>query len=146
MTTTEVMAEQTVRNPATLNQQLFRFIAVGAFSAIVDFGTTAGTHFLLDWSDGVSKAVGFILGTLTAYFINRRWTFQAEKSFRRFAVTMLTYLLTFAVQWGLYRLTIPWLNTTGLPPLGVRIVSFIIAQGMATVINFAIQRFLIFRR
>ena len=87
-----------------------------------------------------------MLGTLTAYYINRRWTFQAEASTKRFVITMITYLVTFAVQVGLYKLCIPWLEDFGLTNLWARMISFVIAQGTATIINFAIQRFLIFRK
>ena len=127
-----------------LAQQLVRFIIVGGFSAVVDFGSTILLHHL-GVGDGVSKAVGFILGTLTAYLINRRWTFRAEPSVRRFLVTMATYLLTFVVQWGLYQVSIPWLEGHGLGDFWVRAVSFVIAQGTATVLNFIIQRWGIFR-
>lgn len=129
----------------SLNTQLFRFILVGGFSALVDFGSTSLFTWVFDFSDATSKTLGFILGTLTAYLINRRWTFQAEPSFARFAVTMATYGLTFLVQVGLYLLTIPWLEGMGLSEFWVRLVSFVIAQGTATVLNFLIQRFVIFK-
>lgn len=129
-----------------IRSQLVKFVLVGGFSAIVDFGSTALFTFAFGLSDGVSKALGFVLGTLTAYFINRRWTFQAEPSGRRFAITMATYGLTFVVQWGLYKVSIPWLEGFDLNAFWVRAISFVIAQGTATVLNFLIQKFLIFRR
>lgn len=142
---TEVAAAQADASPLGLQQQLVRFVLVGGFSAVVDFGTTAILTFLFGWSDPTAKSAGFVLGTLTAYFINRRWTFQAEASTLRFVVTMATYLLTYVVQVGLYNLTIPWLEQTGFSALGVRLISFVIAQGTATVLNFLIQRYAIFR-
>ncbi|WP_408925029.1 GtrA family protein [Corynebacterium sp. YSMAA1_1_F7] len=129
-----------------IRSQLVKFVLVGGFSAIVDFGSTALFTFAFGLSDGVAKALGFVLGTLTAYFINRRWTFQAEPSGRRFAITMATYGLTFVVQWGLYKVSIPWLEGFDLNAFWVRAISFVIAQGTATVLNFLIQKFLIFRR
>ena len=145
--TDPVDADSTViYKDASLNTQMFRFIITGGLSAIVDFGTTAFLTFVFGWADVPAKAVGFMLGTLTAYYINRRWTFQAEASTRRFVITMITYLVTFAVQVGLYKLCIPWLEDFGLTNLWARMISFVIAQGTATIINFAIQRFLIFRK
>ena len=126
-------------------EQAIRFIAVGGFSAIVDFGSTALFTFLFGWSDTISKSLGFVLGTLTAYFINRRWTFQAEASTKRFLMTMAAYVLTFVVQVGLYKVSIPWLEEYGLNEFMVRLISFVIAQGTATVLNFLTQRFLIFK-
>ena len=134
-----------VKDNIGLNQQIFRFILTGGLSAIVDFGSTAIFTFLFGFSDTVAKTIGFILGTLTAYMINRRWTFNAAPSTKRFVITMITYALTFVVQVGLYRLCIPWLEGMELSPLVVRLISFVIAQGTATVLNFLIQRFVIFR-
>lgn len=129
----------------SLQTQLFRFIMTGVVGAVVDFGSTY-LLFLAGLGDGASKTVGFILGTLTAYLINRRWTFRAEASVRRFVVTMLSYLATYAVQVGLYTLSIPWLEDMGLDQFWVRAFSFVIAQGTATVLNFIIQRWVIFRQ
>lgn len=139
-------SEHTTRAQRIIQSQLVKFVLVGGFSAVVDFGSTALFTFAFGLSDGVAKALGFVLGTLTAYFINRRWTFQAEPSGRRFAITMVTYGLTFVVQWGLYKVSIPWLEGFDLNAFWVRAISFVIAQGTATVLNFLIQKFLIFKR
>src|SRR5699024_2083630 len=134
-----------VKDNISLNQQIFRFILTGGLSAIVDLGSTLFLRFVVGMTDSGSKAIGFVLGTLTAYMINRRWTFNAAPSTKRFVITMVTYALTFAVQVGLYKLCIPWLEGMELSPLVVRLISFVIAQGTATVLNFLIQRFVIFR-
>ena len=134
-----------VKDNISLNKQIFRFILTGGLSAIVDLGSTLFLRFVVGMTDSGSKAIGFVLGTLTAYMINRRWTFNAAPSTKRFVITMVTYALTFAVQVGLYKLCIPWLEGMELSPLVVRLISFVIAQGTATVLNFLIQRFVIFR-
>ncbi|HCT14306.1 MAG TPA: hypothetical protein DIW82_05800 [Corynebacterium nuruki] len=127
-----------------LATQLFRFICTGVVGAVVDFGSTYLLS-LAGLSHGGSKTVGFILGTLTAYLINRRWTFQAEPSTKRFVVTMCSYLLTYLVQVSLFLVCIPWLEDHDFSDFWTQAISFVIAQGTATVLNFAIQRWVIFR-
>ncbi len=135
---------QVTHQHLTLLQQLVRFGLVGGLSAIVDFGLLN----LLMWlglGHNVAKAISFVFGTTTAYLINRRWTFRAEPSRRRFLAVVALYALTFALQVGLWSVLYVWLPRLGLNEAGVRIVGFVVAQGVATSVNFAVQRVVIFR-
>jgi putative flippase GtrA len=124
----------------SLGTQVWRFIVTGGFAAIVDFGLyvallAAGLHV------NVAKTIGFIAGTATAYLINRRWTFQAPPSTARFIAVCVLYGLTYAIQVGInYVFYVAWDEKPWRVP-----VAFVIAQGTATVINFVVQRAVIFR-
>ena len=128
----------------SLRVQLTRFVLTGGLSALVDFGLLKLLMgFGLDHN--AAKALSFLAGTTTAYLINRRWTFQAEASKRRFAAVVALYGLTFAVQVGLFALIYPALLASSGSVDTAALVAFIIAQGAATTVNFIVQRGLIFR-
>ena len=124
----------------SLKTQVVRFVVTGGLSAIVDFGLyvallSTGLHV------NIAKTLSFIAGTTTAYLINRRWTFQAPPSRARFIAVCVLYGLTYTVQVGInYLFYMQFENQPWRVP-----VAFVIAQGTATVINFVVQRAVIFR-
>jgi putative flippase GtrA len=123
-----------------LIDQAVRFVVFGVISAGVDFGIyELLLHFGL-WAD-LAKAISFIFGTITAYVLNRRWTFDSKGGAApafRFAIL---YSTTFFVNVGV--------NAAGLallPSAGWRVpVAWVIAQAVATVINFVLLRTVVFR-
>jgi len=123
-----------------LSTQVWRFVVTGGLSAIVDFGLYV-LFLRLGLHVNVAKTLSFIAGTTTAYLINRRWTFQAPPSRARFIAVCALYAVTYAVQIGINYTFYMLLDDK---PWRVP-VAFVIAQGTATVINFVVQRAVIFR-
>ncbi|RVW00298.1 GtrA family protein [Rhodococcus xishaensis] len=123
-----------------LKTQIVRFVLTGGVSAVVDFGL----YVLLLWIGlpvPVAKSISFVAGTTTAYLINRRWTFKAEPSRARFVAVVVLYALTFSVQVGLNQVMYQV-----FPDEWWRVpLAFVVAQGTATVINFVVQRAVIFK-
>jgi putative flippase GtrA len=132
-----------------LRTQLVRFVLTGGLSALVDFGLLVllmhGFLGVPGLGHTAAKALSFVAGTTTAYLINRRWTFVAEPSRRRFAAVVVLYALTFALQVGLFSLLFDELTAQHLPLRVVQLVGFVVAQGVATTVNFIVQRGVIFR-
>jgi len=123
-----------------LKTQIVRFVVTGGLSAVVDYGLYV-LFMALGITRDVAKGLSFVAGTTTAYLINRRWTFKAAPSRLRFVAVVILYAVTFAVQVGINgvlsdNLADTWWRT----PL-----AFVIAQGTATVINFVVQRAVIFK-
>jgi putative flippase GtrA len=124
-----------------LSTQLTRFVLVGGVAAMVDYGSYQALLAVGLWVH-LAKAWGFVAGTTTAYLINRRWTFQGRGGRAQFASVMVLYGITFVVQVGMNAVMLAL-----LPPMrGEITVAFVVAQGIATSINFIVQRTVIFRR
>ena len=140
------MAEPLLPSTLSLKTQVLRFLITGGFAAIVDFGLyvvglAVGPQPPSPFHVNVAKSLSFIAGTATAYLINRRWTFQAPPSKARFVAVCVLYGLTYAVQVGInYLFYMEFEHQPWRVP-----VAFVIAQGTATVINFIVQRAVIFR-
>ncbi|MGH3788657.1 MAG: GtrA family protein [Pseudonocardiaceae bacterium] len=123
-----------------LSTQLTRFVAVGGVAAVVDYGSYQALLALGLWVH-LAKALAFVAGTTTAYLVNRRWTFQGRGGGAEFASVLALYGITFVVQVGMNAVMLALLPAM----LGEITVAFLVAQGVATSINFIVQRMVIFR-
>lgn len=138
MATTQ--ADRTGSTQPGLVTQLTRFVLVGGLCALVDYGSYLALIGLGLWLH-LAKALGWVAGTLTAYLINRRWVFQSSGGGVKFASVMGLYATTFTVQLGMNAVMLTLLD----PSLWGITLAFVVAQGTATCINFAVQRIVIFR-
>jgi putative flippase GtrA len=125
-----------------LVSQLGRFVLIGGFCALVDFGVYQLLLHLGLWVH-LAKAVSFIAGTTTAYFLNRRFTFAAGRSddAAQAGGFVLLYTVTFFVNVGTNALLL-----TLLPVSRWEIpLAWVVAQGTATAINFVMLRTVVFK-
>lgn len=138
------MPENTEVQRGSLKQQLGRFIAVGVFTAALDYGLTM-VLIALGLHRSAAKAIDWVFGTIAAYMANARWTFGAQVTGRTAATVAVLYGGTFAVQNLLFWLLNSPLMALGLDGAVKNTVAFVIAQGVATVTNFVVQRVFVFK-
>ena len=130
---------------STLKQQLIPFLVIGVGCAVIDFGITHSLDEFMGVQRDFAKAVGWVFGTLAAYVLNSKFSFDAKINAKKASAVFVLYAVTFAVQMVLWRITDSPLTNLGLVNPWKNLVSFVIAQGVATVTNFELQRHLIFR-
>jgi len=123
-----------------LATQLTRFVLTGGLAAVVDYGSYQAMLATGMWIH-LAKALAFVLGTLTAYLINRRWTFRAAGGGVQLVSVLALYGITFTVQVGMNAVMLALLASS---PWRITL-AFVVAQGSATCINFVVQRTVIFR-
>lgn len=120
--------------------QAIRFVVFGLLSAGVDFGVYQLFLHIGTLAD-VAKAISFICGTVTAYLLNRRWTFDSAGGAAPATRFALLYGTTFFVNVGM--------NAAGLHLFAGHTwrvpVAWVLAQAVATVINFVMLRTVVFR-
>ena len=58
-----------------IKRELGIFLIVGSLTVLVDFGAYRSLVWLEVAGVDMAKAIGFLVGTLFAYFANRFWTF-----------------------------------------------------------------------
>lgn len=118
------------------------FLIVGSMTVMFDFAT----YRSLVWTGAVgidfSKAIGFLVGTLFAYFANKIWTFgrqtYAPGSLVRF---MLLYTITLCINVLVNAGCLMLFST-----LSIAIqTAFLIATAISAALNFLGMKFLVFK-
>ncbi|MQA08443.1 MAG: GtrA family protein [Pseudonocardiaceae bacterium] len=126
--------------------QVARFVLIGGFCAILDFSVYQGLRALgmesAPWED-IARAISFIVGTTTAYFLNRKFTFSAGATggAKQVGSFVLLYGVTFFVAVAVNRLMLQLLPVSEWEST----IAWVISQGTATAINFVMLKTVVFR-
>ncbi|WP_460957958.1 GtrA family protein [Parasphingorhabdus pacifica] len=129
--------------------QLFRFIGIGGVCAVLDYGSYM-TMLALDVPNWLARSLAFILGTSTSYVANRRFTFKGAASGNRKAQASgfaIVYTITFFVNVGVNQVlfsTLPEFAFAYGDPIRSS-VCWVVGQGLGTLINFVMLKWVIFR-
>ena len=118
-----------------IKRELNKFL----FAGLAAVGTDLLVYYLLLnlLSTEVSKGVSFIIGSVVAFIINKYWTFKKpEKSYKE----MIQFGVLYATTLGLNVMT----NKIVLDYTDIVLVSFIVATGVSTILNFVGQKWWVF--
>jgi putative flippase GtrA len=125
-----------------IRREIAIFLVVGSTTVLIDFGTYRNLAWVGLPID-LSKAFGFIGGTIFAYVANKTWTFNhlphAPGSLWRFISLYLLTLIT--------NVLINAAALKGLAGFGFAVqASFLLATGTSATLNFLGMKFFVFRQ
>jgi putative flippase GtrA len=125
-----------------IKRELVIFLIVGASTVLVDFLTYRGLIQFQVMEVDMAKATGFLVGTLSAYFANRFWTFghksHAPGSAWRF---MVLYASTLGANVLINALSLKLLADTA----AAFQLAFLLATGVSASLNFLGMKFFVFK-
>ena len=133
--------------------KFWKFIMVGILNTIVGMGLQFLFFNLFGWGEWISSIVGYILGSILSYFLNKYFTFKnKEKGWKPIA----KFALNIAVCYGLaYGIAIPlkkWIFVeNSLTMFGWTVdkfagnVSMLIGSCLFVAFNYIGQRFFAFK-
>lgn len=126
-----------------IRRQLGIFLLVGFSTVAVDFVVYHALLALLTLN--VAKSLGFIAGTIFAYFANRRWTFKQQalshRQSPRFAL-LYGFTLLCNVMVNEY---LVWILSWTLSSRVATSIAFCCATGVSAVMNFVGMKYWVFR-
>jgi len=115
--------------------RLIKFAVTGIAGTILDF-LAFNLVLLLSGNPVISRGVGYVFGTLWAFFVNRSWVFNSKNGISSLVPFLLLYgssgLVAVAIQ--------SFLSATS----GI-FLAYLISLLVASVMNFLGMRFLVFR-
>ena len=131
-----------------IRRELGIFLIVGLITVGIDFLSYRGFMFLKPLgleSINIAKGIGFISGTVFAYFANRFWTFKqqttASGSLYRFTVVYIFGLISNIV---VNYLSIRWFSNPTIALDVTLFIAFILATGFSAALNFIGMKFFVF--
>jgi putative flippase GtrA len=123
-------------------RQAIKFLSVGVLNTALDAGSyLVLTHWLgFAMLPVLAKVISYSVGVLNSFIWNRSWTFRSEASaWKTLAPFVLVNLLALGINAGAMHVC---LDVFGLPEL----LSLVLATGVAFLWNFAVSKFVVFKK
>jgi putative flippase GtrA len=131
-----------------MKRELTIFLIVGFLTVLIDFLIYRDLMYFNPLgfnSVNIAKGIGFIGGTIFAYFANRFWTFRRQTtssgSITRF---ILVYILGLSANITINYLSIFSLSDAPITPEYILLIAFFLAAGFSATLNFIGMKFFVF--
>ena len=144
-------------------KQITKFFIIGVSAVLVDFIIYYMMSDLMGINTDLSKAAGFMIGTVYTYFLNKRWTWKyTERSNKGMVLKFgLVYAVSFVFNIFINKYGLEWIADFNInlsltfsdgnlknifSVKGDKFLAFFFATVMSAVINFIGQKFLVFKQ
>jgi putative flippase GtrA len=125
-------------------RQVSRFIVIGLLSVAID-GLVYSILAAMGVSAHLAKGVSYCSGMLFGFAGNKVWTFESRlKSLAEPTTYAAIYAVTLAVNVSINALVL-WVGRLLAPESAARLLAFLTATGVTTVLNFLGMRLITFR-
>ncbi len=124
-----------------IKKQAKTFIVIGGLTVIIDFLAYRGILYSDITCINYAKTIGFLTGTVFAYFANKHWTFSDKSHIRHSIWRFVTlYMVTLGVNVSANAIILQHLINI---PFKIHI-AFCIATGISALLNFLGMKFFVF--
>lgn len=123
-----------------VSKQFYRFVVVGAWSTIINYGIFIALLELMDINYLLASAMGFISGVFAGYGFNRKWTFKVEE--KKGNAEIIKYYIVYSASLVLSLVFLHGVvDVLGLDPK----IANILAVGLTTCTNFIGIKIMVFK-
>lgn len=116
---------------------IYKFVVSGGVATIIDFVCYMLLR-LFAWPS-VAKTISMIIANIWSYVVNKRWVFASDKK------TDYKMLGAYVVVQALNLGTNVGVNSLMLYLTGFVILSFVVATLCATIVNYSLQKLIVFK-
>ena len=121
----------------SMTKKAFKFLVIGGMSTLIDFCIYMLISKNIDVT--ISKIISMGIASVFSFIFNKSWTFTNDKNVTKKMIVL--FYLGLAVNIAVNASV----NTLVYNITNQKIISFVIATGVAMVVNFLIQNFIVFR-
>jgi len=133
----EILKESYVK---LLSYELGRFLMVGGTTVIIDLISYVVLVYA-GFDTSISKGISFSIGTVFAYFVNRKFTFRSHIAGPySFIIFILLYLSTLGVNVVINEIILDYTSRTGL----YFTIAFLLSTLSSATLNFIGMKYIVF--